>query len=116
MSGIRSKSSGGVLRSAVQLRGSEKNTPDPSETGEDESSPQGSFARQRSRREEVSVEAEKAEKREEQHHLWVSENEPQLKEKREYALDNTLSETFPCSDPLSSIPNPTSCLFDMGER
>jgi hypothetical protein len=27
---------------------------------------------------------------------------------REYGLDNTLSETFPCSDPLSSIPNPTS--------
>ena len=25
---------------------------------------------------------------------------------REYGLDNTLSETFPCSDPLSSIPNP----------
>jgi hypothetical protein len=65
---------------------------------------------------EVSVEAEQAEKREEQNHLCVSENEPQLKEKREYALDNTLSETFPCSDPLSSIPNPTSCLFEMGER
>ena len=26
---------------------------------------------------------------------------------REHGLDNTLSETFPCSDPLSSIPNPT---------
>lgn len=25
---------------------------------------------------------------------------------REPALDRTLSETFPCSDPLSSIPNP----------
>lgn len=25
---------------------------------------------------------------------------------REYALDRTLAETFPCSDPLSSIPNP----------
>ena len=31
----------------------------------------------------------------------------ELKE-REYGLDSTLSETFPCSDPLSSIPNPTS--------
>jgi hypothetical protein len=31
----------------------------------------------------------------------------QLEERREYGLDNTLSETFPCSDPLSSIPNPT---------
>jgi hypothetical protein len=67
----------------------------------------------RHHRVEVSVEAEQAEKPEEQNHLWVSENEPQLKKKREYALD---SETFPCSDPLSSIPNPTSCLFEMGER
>jgi predicted RNA-binding Zn-ribbon protein involved in translation (DUF1610 family) len=25
---------------------------------------------------------------------------------RERGLDNTLAETFPCSDPLSSIPNP----------
>lgn len=25
---------------------------------------------------------------------------------REYGLDNTLADTFPCSDPLSSIPNP----------
>ena len=31
----------------------------------------------------------------------------QLKERREHGLDNTLSETFPCSDPLSSIPDPT---------
>ena len=30
-----------------------------------------------------------------------------LREGREVGLDNTLSETFPCSDPLSSIPNPT---------
>ena len=35
----------------------------------------------------------------------------QLKEKREHGLDNTLSETFPCSDPLSSIPDPTSHSF-----
>lgn len=28
------------------------------------------------------------------------------RELREYALDRTLAETFPCSDPLSSIPNP----------
>jgi len=27
-------------------------------------------------------------------------------EGREYGLDSTLTETFPCSDPLSSIPNP----------
>ena len=27
-------------------------------------------------------------------------------EGREYGLDSTLAETFPCSDPLSSIPNP----------
>lgn len=25
---------------------------------------------------------------------------------REQGLDQTLAETFPCSDPLSSIPNP----------
>lgn len=25
---------------------------------------------------------------------------------REQGLDNTLAETFPCSDPLSSIPDP----------
>jgi hypothetical protein len=31
----------------------------------------------------------------------------ELEERRESGLDNTLSETFPCSDPLSSIPNPT---------
>jgi hypothetical protein len=30
-----------------------------------------------------------------------------LDDNRECGLDNTLSETFPCSDPLSSIPNPT---------
>jgi len=35
----------------------------------------------------------------------------QLKERREHGLDNTLSETFPCSDPLSSIPDPTSHSF-----
>jgi hypothetical protein len=31
-----------------------------------------------------------------------------LKESKEWSLDKTLSETFPCSDPLSSIPNPSS--------
>jgi hypothetical protein len=31
-----------------------------------------------------------------------------LLKEREDGLDSTLSETFPCSDPLSSIPNPTS--------
>ena len=29
-----------------------------------------------------------------------------LDEARECGLDSTLAETFPCSDPLSSIPNP----------
>jgi hypothetical protein len=29
-------------------------------------------------------------------------------ESRERGLDATLAETFPCSDPLSSIPNPVS--------
>jgi len=29
-------------------------------------------------------------------------------ESRERGLDATLAETFPCSDPLSSIPNPLS--------
>jgi hypothetical protein len=40
-------------------------------------------------------------------HEEVCATMPQLEERREYGLDNTLSETFPCSDPLSSIPNPT---------
>ena len=31
-----------------------------------------------------------------------------LSERREFGLDKTLSETFPCSDALSSIPNPTT--------
>ena len=31
-----------------------------------------------------------------------------LKESKECGLDRTLSETFPCSDPLSSIPDPIS--------
>lgn len=35
----------------------------------------------------------------------------QLAERREYALDSTLAETFPCSDPLSSIPDPASLPF-----
>ena len=39
-------------------------------------------------------------------------NVHQLKEKREYGLDNTLSDTFPCSDPLSSIPNPLRIRLD----
>ena len=28
---------------------------------------------------------------------------------REIGLDETLAETFPCSDPLSSIPDPRDC-------
>jgi hypothetical protein len=39
--------------------------------------------------------------------------DPQTKELRDYGLDNTLSETFPCSDPLSSIPNPVSIPEDL---
>jgi len=35
----------------------------------------------------------------------------QLIEQRESALDRTLAETFPCSDPLSSIPDPVSHPF-----
>ncbi len=30
----------------------------------------------------------------------------EVRDTREWGLDNTLAETFPCSDPLSSIPNP----------
>jgi len=33
-------------------------------------------------------------------------NVAELEHRREYGLDSTLAETFPCSDPLSSIPNP----------
>ena len=40
-------------------------------------------------------------------HPEVCAIKQQLEERRECGLDNTLSETFPCSDPLSSIPNPT---------
>ena len=29
-----------------------------------------------------------------------------VEDPRELGLDNTLEQTFPCSDPLSSIPNP----------
>lgn len=31
----------------------------------------------------------------------------EVEERREFGLDSTLAETFPCSDPLSSIPNPS---------
>ena len=34
-----------------------------------------------------------------------------LNEWKEYGLDRTLSETFPCSDPLSSIPDPVADPF-----
>jgi len=57
------------------------------------------------------VETQHGETRGEQNRQGVSWNVHQLKEKREYGLDNTLSDTFPCSDPLSSIPNPTSYPF-----
>jgi hypothetical protein len=36
------------------------------------------------------------------HRFDTAENEAG----REHGLDRTLGETFPCSDPLSSIPNP----------
>jgi hypothetical protein len=39
--------------------------------------------------------------------------DPQTKERRDNGLDNTLSETFPCSDPLSSIPNPVSSATEL---
>jgi len=54
-------------------------------------------------------------------HLEVYEGRPQdksarqlrsveennLSDRRENGLDKTLADSFPCSDPLSSIPNPT---------
>lgn len=40
-------------------------------------------------------------------HCWMPRETGCLGEARELGLDNTLSETFPCSDPLSSIPNPS---------
>jgi hypothetical protein len=43
-----------------------------------------------------------------QSHQWVQGRGSGLKESKEWSLDRTLSETFPCSDPLSSIPNPSS--------
>jgi hypothetical protein len=36
------------------------------------------------------------------HHACMAEDE----DGRDQGLDRTLGETFPCSDPLSSIPNP----------
>jgi hypothetical protein len=39
------------------------------------------------------------------------EREEESENRREYGLDNTLAETFPCSDPLSSIPNPCPTRF-----
>ncbi len=30
---------------------------------------------------------------------------PEIEDRRDYGLDSTLAGTFPCSDPLSSIPN-----------
>ena len=35
-------------------------------------------------------------------HEWIT----QVENSRELGLDSTLEGTFPCSDPLSSIPNP----------
>jgi DNA-binding NarL/FixJ family response regulator len=39
--------------------------------------------------------------------LAVLKRASQTENAREYGLDRTLEETFPCSDPLSSIPNPS---------
>jgi len=36
-----------------------------------------------------------------------SVEENSLLDRREKGLDKTLADSFPCSDPLSSIPNPT---------
>ena len=36
-----------------------------------------------------------------------SVEENNLSDRREKGLDKTLADSFPCSDPLSSIPNPT---------
>ena len=36
-----------------------------------------------------------------------SVEENNLLDRREKGLDKTLADSFPCSDPLSSIPNPT---------
>ncbi len=36
-----------------------------------------------------------------------SVEEHNLSDRREKGLDKTLADSFPCSDPLSSIPNPT---------
>lgn len=51
---------------------------------------------------------------ESEYHL-ASADLHQLKE-REYGLDSTLSETFPCSDPLSSIPNPRGEVINPAPR
>ena len=37
-----------------------------------------------------------------------SVEENNLLDRREKGLDKTLADSFPCSDPLSSIPNPTT--------
>jgi hypothetical protein len=47
-------------------------------------------------------------------HQWAQGGGGGLKESKEWSLDRTLSETFPCSDPLSSIPNPSSHHFESG--
>jgi len=39
--------------------------------------------------------------------LWSSANALPLDDSKECGLDRTLSETFPCSDALSSMPNPS---------
>jgi len=38
--------------------------------------------------------------------MWHLKEASLERERRERALDETIAETFPCSDPLSSIPDP----------
>ena len=41
---------------------------------------------------------------------WTCGDALQFRDGKEQSLDRTLSETFPCSDPLSSLPNPAGRL------
>jgi hypothetical protein len=41
-------------------------------------------------------------------HGWTCGDALQFRDGKEQSLGRTLSETFPCSDPLSSIPNPAA--------
>lgn len=43
---------------------------------------------------------------------WTCGDAMRFRDAKEQSLDRTLSETFPCSDPLSSLPNPGARLVD----